>query len=45
MASAYYIPLHGCLSLLHGLLILHPRRRYSPYWVRGNGYLSIHGWI
>jgi len=45
MASAHYIPIHGCLSLLHGLLILHSRRGYSSHWMRGNRYLSVHGWI
>ena len=45
MASTYYLPIHGCLSLLYRILILHPRRGHGSYRMRSNRYLSIHGWI
>lgn len=45
MASSHDIPLHGCLPLLYRFLIFHSCRWYRTYWMRGNRYLSIHGWL
>jgi hypothetical protein len=45
MASSHDISIHGCLPLLYRILIFHSCRGDRTYWMRGNRYLSIHGWL